>query len=392
MPPLDSAGGGYLRRVLANGARMPQVRSAVRALLGGSETGTIQRAGVAPLAGFKYAHRGNLPLDANIGVGAQEISDTLTTRAVQKSPAAAREPDMLSRQSGEARDHAAPTHVSELPPAATPPTTAHAEALALQRAPAAAPRANPAPPVFGSEPTIAAVRPAAQPVSTLDASRVARADQPTGTVEGITAIRPGPAPGEFPPAMRALLPFLGRIRIAGDTPEPPSMHAQSEPAGRPPIEAAARDAGAPTMPARSRNAVPGRNLGDGAAVEPTMAGTTAVPQAHFLSARTSLRSPVPAAAGRIEPQAAAAVPALSDATAAAHRAIAQLRKATQAAKEASAPPDNGAPPAAAETAHETRPPPRVERVITTHVVTRFAGTRAFWERHYLGRPHMRAFR
>jgi hypothetical protein len=76
------------------------------------------------------------------------------------------------------------------------------------------------------------------------------------------------------------------------------------------------------------------------------------------------------------------------------QAITQLRKAVHAlaAKAIAARPVVAVDTPAA--AHEPKgnPVQRVERVVMTRVVSRAPATRAFWERRYLGRPHMRAFR
>jgi hypothetical protein len=418
LQPLEHRPTGYLRRVLADGVRPAQVRHGARALLGG-EGGGLAGAGCPP-PDFVYAQPVFPPIeptaDAPDADGVRWLDDP-GARASSASPVPDGEPMPLPAAGAVSRAVAARDPLDMPPPAPTwrgeqtVPSGARPASTTLFQGTAQTPRPLvasasspgpdghdirldidsppsvvmnvPSPAIVPVEPAPAPVRPvpqathspvpggeplpAAGAVSRAVAAR-APLDMPpphgASRGEGVDADvagRPRAAARagssldteKLSAPMRALLPLLGRIRVA---------HGDSPPGSE----------------------LTGVQAGQGAA--PPM-GT---PAALGMSAEGRPDSRARSSTARTETPARAAAPLssigqsgpLPQMPVARRRGAARVLATNAVTADAPAP---GREPA-------RQPVPRVERVVTTRVVYRAAPARAFWERRYLGRPHMRPFR
>jgi len=413
MPRPERERPGYLRRVLADGARPAQVRGGMRVLVGAEDHGATGAArGMGP--DFVYAHLAaplpDAPADSRTDAGESaahgsepaphrtELTPYRTEPAPHRSeptPHRAERTVNLSEPRVRQGDPGAGAPLEfviarDVARAAEPtprlPAGRHGvEHDFMDAAPRGARNAGATsnkPAVASPSPAVTAIlRPMGEAVQHASisprATRVTDA-APAAEENDARAFREArdaaPAtftfdPEKLSPAMRAVLPFLGRIRAAGTSPSPAPDGAGAQ---------AKRD-----LFSRQLRPAPG--------VESVRDTGSASPSRAFprLDAAAAARGAGP------DPTAPAAPPPRGSGRSGVipQHTMTQLRKAVhalaaKAGARAVAPTDTRA------TANDPQRNPlqRVERVVTTRVLSRAPVARAFWERRYLGRPHMRAYR
>lgn len=391
-PPPEPPRPGYLRRVLADGARRPQRRRGVRGLLG-AEDGGFASASRGLVPGFVYAHVGFRPIEsgaespdggeirwldvpdartapvapaptaAEVAVpaaaraggfdppapasGAQARAATKVTPAVDPAPAIPINTTIDIAVGDDTPTPSSPVADESLPGPTRPPRRARIGRPPPVGDPAPDPAAGPA------DPTWPSVQPAPRPTRAVMRDTRIDAD-PAGPARTLDRPEPALDVDKLSAPMRALLPLLGRVRVVpDDSPPDPDPTGMEPGGGMPPRVSTRAPSSATTLSASDarRSPAPGVNRARArppvAPAEP--AAATAAPLTSVGPSRPV--SPVPAA---------------------------RRRDATRTTPDAPAP--------------ASPPPRRVEHVVTTRVVYRTPPARAFWERRYLGRPHMRPFR
>ena len=402
MQPPERPRPGYLQRVLVDGARPAQPRAGARSLLGGSGDGGFEgtaramapvftyaqpayplldaapdsrsdAADAGPSRSYEFASPGfaatlppqHRPPPAALAAGAvsEAIDDSDRTSEPLRLPP---EPANARRDAGASVEAGATTprgagRISQPPAAPASSIVAKVSEVFVPRAGSPAVALRMAPPPTDFDPVARTVDarqvaetveresgqlsvgtkeipPAIRALLPMPAAQTIDAHQLRETVEGVAEQFPVDTE-KLPPAIRALLPMLGRIRIAD----------------------AAASAEVPA-PSRKREEIP------------------SLAQDARLQGTSRPRAPMEA-----RPMQPVSRPSVSTAM--------RLRRTAgaQGTRNVSASAD-GAKQAQAADEPNRRPAQRIERVVTTRVVTRTPAARAFWERRYLGRPHMRAFR